>query len=188
MIPIGESIYAYSGITITNVMESNSTYPAEKAGIEVGEVIYSINDEKIETVEDFITMMDTKTPGESLSLSTNKTSYSLTLEESPDDPEQGYLGISVRQHITVREKYKENMFIPNVFSWIWELLGWLYILNIGIGLFNFVPLGPVDGGRILLTSLQKIFSKETSMKIWKYISLLFLLLILTNIIFSFVRR
>ena len=65
---------------------------------------------------------------------------------------------------------------------------WLFVLNLGIGLFNLVPLGPIDGGRMLQLAMHKIFRNEKKGdKAWKYISMLFLALILANIMFAFFK-
>ena len=45
--------------------------------------------------------------------------------------------------------------IPAALIWFYGFLYWLYLLNLGIGLFNLVPLGPIDGGRMLLVALKK---------------------------------
>jgi membrane-associated protease RseP (regulator of RpoE activity) len=60
------------------------------------------------------------------------------------------------------------------------------LLNLGIGLFNLVPLGPVDGGRMLRLVLHKFFEKKRADKIWKNISVFFLTIILINILAGFI--
>ena len=35
------------------------------------------------------------------------------------------------------------------------------MLNFGIGLFNLVPVGPIDGGRMFQLAMYKLFGKET---------------------------
>jgi len=67
------------------------------------------------------------------------------------------------------------------------LLYWLYLLNIGIGLFNLVPLGPIDGGLMMKEVLKKWFNKKTAKKIFSFISSAFLIMILINILHGFVR-
>jgi membrane-associated protease RseP (regulator of RpoE activity) len=71
--------------------------------------------------------------------------------------------------------------------WVLGLFYWLYVLNLGIGLFNLVPLGPIDGGRMLLAVLRKRYPEEKAMRIWKSVSSFFLMIILINIMFAFLR-
>ena len=61
----------------------------------------------------------------------------------------------------------------------------MYILNLGIGLFNLVPLGPVDGGRMVHDVLSKYLRKDLAIMVWKFISFIFLLIILISIGYAF---
>ena len=67
------------------------------------------------------------------------------------------------------------------------LFYWLYVLNLGIGLFNLAPMGPLDGGRMLLVTLQQYMDEKKAIRYWKNIGLFFLALVLINIAFSFIR-
>ena len=99
------------------------------------------------------------------------------------------MGIYAAQYTYMDEKTPDitkNVYIP-VISWVFELFRWLFILNIGIGLFNLVPLGPIDGGRMLKVVLDKKFRKETSAKLFKWISIFFLVIILANVTIGFIR-
>ena len=59
----------------------------------------------------------------------------------------------------------------------------MFILSLGIGLANLMPLGPVDGGRMLYLSMIDMFGKEKASK-WLvkismvvYVTLLVLILV-----------
>ena len=76
--------------------------------------------------------------------------------------------------------------LNNPFNWTKDLFKWLFLLNFFIGLFNLLPLGIVDGGRILNTFLQSIVKdKEKARKIWGFISLFFLLLLLFGLLTTY---
>jgi membrane-associated protease RseP (regulator of RpoE activity) len=70
--------------------------------------------------------------------------------------------------------------------WIKDLFFWLFVLNLGVGLFNLVPLGPIDGGRMLLTALQSITHQRRADAIWKSVSFVLLGVLLTNVVLAFV--
>jgi len=73
--------------------------------------------------------------------------------------------------------------MPNVILWLAGLLNWLIILNLGIGLFNLIPIGPIDGGRMMHLVLLKVFKNgEKANRVWHSISLVFLLIVLVIII------
>jgi len=137
---------------------------------------------------DFCPLKDKK-PGEEITLQTNKTLYQIILSENPDNSSKGYLGIYVAPDSGIKKEFREKYgeFIPNALLWFFGLLFWLFFLNLGIGLFNLVPIGPVDGGRMLQLSLHGVLGKERGDAITKAVSLLFVMIILINIMFAFLR-
>jgi len=73
-------------------------------------------------------------------------------------------------------------------KWIAGLLFWLFLLNLGIGLFNLLPIGPLDGGRMFQLVCFKFFKKKsTAMKVWGYTSVIFVTIILANLLAGFLR-
>ena len=75
--------------------------------------------------------------------------------------------------------------LPNALIWIYGLFIILVILNLGIGLFNLVPIGPLDGGRMLQLPLQRFFGKEKGNKVWYYVGVVFLLVVIIIIASGF---
>jgi len=187
MAPISNAVFDYNGILVTGFTPGNETFPAENAGITENELIIGVDNVPISTVENFTEIMQTKTPGESIVITTNVTDYNITLTESPDNKSMGYLGIYLTQNQEIKENIlqKYGKIIPDIFIWFVGLFYWLYVLNLGIGLFNLVPLGPIDGGRMLQLLMHKLFKKKKGDKIWKAISFIFLSLIVINILFAF---
>jgi len=185
--PIVGSMVEYSGVEITGFIEGQ--YPAEKAGIGEGEIVAAINGKEIATLDDFTNSLKDKSPGTKISLKTDKKEYNLALAKNPEDKNLGYLGIYVQQESKIKSSFKEKYgnSIPEVIIWISGLFYWLIILNLGIGLFNLVPIGPLDGGRMLQLALQRFFKKKSADKIWYYISMTFLFIVITNIGFAFVK-
>jgi membrane-associated protease RseP (regulator of RpoE activity) len=189
--PVVNSFIEVTGVEVTGLVEHTKdmpAYPAELAGISDGEIITRVNNIPIITVENFTNSLINRTPGEQIILKTNKKTYNITLGTNPDDKTKGYVGVKITQSQKVKDSVRRSLWIfPNVILWIFGLLYWLYVLNLGIGLFNLLPLGPVDGGRMILLVLQKYFSKETAKKLFNGVSLFFLFLIFVNIAFSFIK-
>jgi len=185
--PVSNAIFNYNGILVTGFTPGNETFPAESAGITENELIIGIDNMPIATVENFTEIMQTKTPGESVVITTNVTDYNIILAESPDNKSIGYLGVYLTQNQEIKENIlqKYGKILPDVFIWFVGLFYWLYVLNLGIGLFNLVPLGPIDGGRMLQLLMHKLFKKKKGDKVWKAISFIFLSLIVINILFAF---
>jgi len=188
--PVSNAIFNYDGVLVTGFTPGNETFPAENAGMTENELIIGIDNIPISTVENFTKIMQNKTPGESIVITTNVTNYNITLAESPDNESMAYLGIYLTQNQEIKENIlqKYGKILPDIFIWFVGLFYWLYVLNLGIGLFNLVPLGPIDGGRMLQLLMHKLFKKEKGDKIWKTISYIFLGLVLINVFWPFIQK
>ena len=195
-IPIVHSVLDFNGVKITDFSKENSqTYPAELSGMQKNEIIREIENKPVIYVENFTAILDKKKPGEQLFITTDKAQYTVTLAYHPNNISRAYLGVIVSQHTEIKPSFKEKYgtFLANFLLWFTGtpdqngLFFWLFLLSFGIGLFNLVPIGPIDGGRILHVVLLKYFSKEKATKVWMYVGIFFLLLVFVNIGFGFVR-
>lgn len=88
-----------------------------------------------------------------------------------------------------------SLFPPIVFWVVVNTLYWIFWLNLAVGLFNVLPMIPLDGGflfndalKSLIVRLKKDASEETRNKIVKNISLTLSLIILIAIIFPFIIK
>jgi len=189
MAPISNALFSNNGVLVTGFTPGNETFPAEIAGITENELIIGIDNMPINTVENFTEIMQNKPSGESIVITTNITNYNITLAESPDNESRGYLGIYLTQNQEIKENVlqKYGKILPDVFVWFVGLFYWLYVLNIGIGLFNLVPLGPIDGGRMLQLAMHRLFKKKKGDIVWKTISYIFLGLVLINVLWPFIQ-
>ena len=88
--------------------------------------------------------------------------------------------LKAEPRLSIVEKY--GSFLPSFVEWTNMLVFWLVVMNFGIGLFNLLPLGPIDGGRMFLTGMLGIFKNEkTAKKVWGFVSFFCLLLIFVNL-------
>jgi len=69
--------------------------------------------------------------------------------------------------------------------WITDLFYWLFLLNLGVGLFNLVPLGPIDGGRMFQVALERIMHTHKAKRVWHTVSFIVLAIIVSNIVYAF---
>ncbi len=195
--PIVSSMMQSNGVVVSGLIKSNNiTYPAELAGMKQGELITTVDGTQIETLENFTLVMEGKKPGDMIVVGTNISQYKMVLSSSPDSKEKPYLGVYVAESAKINPEFEQKYgnYLAPVIMWIVGLFYWLFVLNLGIGLFNLVPLGPVDGGRMLLTSLEAVCKdkkgkedKKKAALLWKMISIFFLALVLANIAFAFIR-
>jgi len=184
--PAVNSLMAFGGANITSISNDSVLIPLN---VSVNESVIGINGKNVTFVDDFSEIMQNKTPGEKILLATDKGNYSVALGKNPRNSSAAYLGVSVAQNKEIKKEVESRYgsFLPNAVIWILGLVYWLYLLNIGIGIFNLVPVGPIDGGRMLLIGLEKYFKKEKAKKILGIISLVFLAVIVLNVLAGFLR-
>ena len=135
-------------------------------------------------------MLNASSPGDSVFIETSNRSVSATLGQHPQKPEKAYLGISARPYLVPNEEFVSSYgaWLPPALKWLAGLIFWLFMLNIGIGLFNLLPIGPLDGGRMFQLVCFKLFKrKETALKIWSWVSIFFVVIILANLFVGFIR-
>ena len=187
--PVVGMVLQSDGVEVNDFF-GNGTYPAEKAGLSVGDHIIAIDGTPIETMGNFTDALSNKTPGDVVVLYLNdSSSHPVTLAENPQEPGKGYMGIFVKQHTSYRQEFigKYGKVTAHIVIWIAGLFMWLYVLNIGIGLFNLLPIPIVDGGRMMEVFLKKVLSKKRAEIVWYRLGMFFFLLILVNLILGFIR-
>lgn len=177
--PFEDVVSVAAGFSFT-VLE-NATYPAYQSGLS-STVLQNVNGKTVDAYSDFYKEMVAVKPGDSVALGTAAGTYTITAIASPTDPERGFLGIKPEKNERhIREEYVSA---GPVYYWFRGLIRWLFLLNFFIGLANLLPLGIVDGGRMLETALHRLYGNEhKARKMWGFIgtvfvsSLLFALLV-----------
>jgi len=167
--------------------DANGGFPGQDAGIVVGDIITSVDGISLVDQFDFSIALENKTPGDTVNIGTNSSVHSVILGENPSDNSKGFLGITIDQNTKTNQGFvdKYGKITADVILWFWGLFFWLYLLNLGIGLFNLVPLGPIDGGRMIKVVLHKYLPKKKADKVWIIISQIFLAIILANVLAGF---
>lgn len=185
--PAVNSVAEFNGVKLTDVIKDK---PADVSGMEIGDRIISADGNPTPTVLNLTEVLDSKRPGDKILFTTEESNYTITLGANPENDSKAYLGVSLTQSSDLKpgvvQKY--GTFLPSSILWIAGLFYWLYVLNLGVGLFNLAPLGPIDGGRMLKVATEKIFrNKARGDKAWKYVSMFFLGLVLVNLLFGFFK-
>ena len=169
--PLTVSATTGSGVLVTGFTDN---FSISESGMVPGEKILTVDGESVEDVYAFVEKLGGKSPGENLNLITDKDSYELTLEGNPRNISVGYLGIQIAPY--------KNQGLTKVLLWIGKLFYWLFLANLGVGLFNLLPMGPLDGGRmlkVLLVSWTK--NEKKAHKIFLTVSFVFLALIVLGL-------
>ena len=182
--PFTNGLLESNGVFIVNLEEGG---PLNLSGVSVGENILKINELDVGTVSELSGILTDANPGDEIVLETDKGVYNVLLGENE---EKAYLGVSLSAaEISYTEQAldKYGRGLLDLISWFTQLLFWLWIINIGVGLFNLLPLGPIDGGRMLVVGLTYFMSKENATKVWKAVSFFLLFLLIINLLPWFIR-
>jgi membrane-associated protease RseP (regulator of RpoE activity) len=175
--PFTDTFYAKDGVVVTNIMDGNP--PAQQAGMLVGDKITSINGQAIRETADFSNSLKDSLPGDTINVITSNAVRDIELGENPTN-KKAWLGVYVDQPL------KAPTWATHVVLWLKDLVFWMYLLSLGVGLFNLIPLGPVDGGRMFLTALQGVIHEKHASTIWKSVSFAILAVLITNVVLAFV--
>ncbi len=185
--PVSEAFFVPDGVEVAG-FAADAKYPAELAGITQGELIQSIDSIPVVSSANLTQILGSYSPNKTISLKTNASFYTLTLAANPKNLSRAYLGITSKSHIkenpVAQEKY--GLLVP--FSqWFFGLLVWMFLLSLGVGLFNLLPLGPVDGGRMLHALLLVYLPKKKALSIWAKVTAVVILLIIANLVIGFIK-
>jgi len=182
--PLVDAMFIPSGVEIAAVSPES---PAALAGIAPGEIITNIDGMQVTSVQNITFLLAQRKPGQYVTVQTNKSKYKTQLTYNPKNETQALLGISSRQFNEQNELFvsKYGIVTLNALSWVFGLLYWIFLLSIGIGLFNLLPIGPIDGGRMLRLVMHKVFDVKRGESYWRFVSMFFLFLVISNIVAGF---
>ncbi len=179
---LGGRVSSLQEIAALNITTITPNSPAETANIQRGTLItaidnISVNDEAI------YNHISTLKPGTNITLTTPNETRTILLGANPTTPERGWIGIQFVPITSVTAQalmtYGERGVA--LLLALTELLFWLIILSIGIGLFNLLPMGPLDGGRMLKELLEK-YVPTYSRPIFTTLGMVLLFVILAQLV------
>ncbi len=177
--PLLNAMTYSAGFSFQGVTEG---LPAEAAGVMPELVFTRVNGVTVTNESYFVEVMDASKPGDKVVIGTEEQSFEITAGEHPDKEGKGFIGVT---GIGAHYELKRDNTLNKVAYWILqqfsELLWLIFLLSSGIGIINLLPLGPIDGGRMLQVSLVKINGKKKGNHWWKGVSLFFLIVLLLNV-------
>jgi len=178
--PIVQSSFEPIGVTFNNIDEEQ---PAYQAGIRDGTFFNKINGEPFLTVNDYMTFRETIEVGDSITLSNDETSFEVVTSQHPNDDTIPYIGVFMEQNVN-----NQDSLYFSVAQWLRGFLFLLFILNLGIGMGNLIPIAIFDGGRMFKLALVQITGKEEiSNHIWSQVSIFLFIFLFVLLIASIIR-
>ncbi len=184
MSPVLTSAFTEKGVELIHVSEDSAGFAG---GLRSGDIIESFNGIPMLSSQNISGFLNSSVPGDELLVQTSKLSLSVVVGSHPDNSSRAYLGIQAKPYLEPNVEFvsKYGGWLPVVLKWFAGLIFWLFMLNIGIGLFNLLPIGPLDGGRMFQLVCLRFFKKETALRIWSFVSFFFVALILANLFAGF---
>lgn len=147
-------------------------YPAAQYGVEEGVGYNMVNGAYVGDADQFVNALSCVKPNETVVLGNKDKNVTLITTANPKDSTKGYMGVSgIKTDYVLKNDawwFKIFYYILYVLS---NLLEWVATLSLGIGLANLLPLGPVDGGRMLHRASVDINGKKKGIKIWATITI-----------------
>jgi len=143
--------------------------------------ISKINDVKVRSIKEVAEELERYKPGDKIKIETKyggeAIEYEVVLGANPKNKSKAYLGIvtsvsnvgsSVFKRIYKFFDFKEeSTYYQSRFGaggFIYNLLWWIFIINLMVALFNMLPLGILDGGRFFFLSVAWITGSEKKAK------------------------
>jgi len=160
----------------------NETYPAQAANM--SGAIISIDGNRIQSERELATFMDGTLPGQLILVKTEYDSFEIVLEESPIKEGKGYIGIAgIRKVNLLQEQYKTSR-AGVAISFVDQMMRWIGLINLGIGIVNLLPLKPLDGGLMFEEVMEKVYPNRKDQAV-KVMSALMLALLVGSLLGAF---
>ncbi len=171
--------FAEDGIAIDRIVADSPSDGILKEGM----ILESIDNHKINDSETYVNIVKSFKPGDNVTVQTDHGSYSVVLGKNPNNDSVGFFGIQAAKNFVLLNDSLGP--IPWILFELLELFNWVFILNIGIGLFNLLPLKPLDGGHMLETLLTYKFKEELVKQFVNALSAVMAIIIIFSIIAGF---
>ena len=177
------STFEEDGIEVDRLVGDS---PASKV-LKEGMIIESIDNHKVHDSNSYVNAVNNLKPGQNITIGTNEGDYSIILDKNPNNESKGYIGIQAAKHYELNDGvasiYGDTL--PRIWFGVLELFQWICILNLGIGLFNLLPLKPLDGGHMFETLLSYKLPKYFYKPIVNSLSLILGMIIIFSIVYGF---
>ena len=173
------------GVQISSVVPNS---PADGI-LPSGSIVQSVNGVDTSNVNDSQTILSHTTIGENVTFQTTTGNYTVKAGVPPNGTAQGYIGIREQQHVVVDSNVAKTVGtqIPWFIYSIQQLFLWIFLLNFSVGIFNLLPMKPLDGGLLLEELLGYKLSESKVRKIMTPLSYILIVLIASIIIYSLAK-
>lgn len=154
------NIFTSVGVKFASTLPNT---PAQQANLQ-GTII-SISGKTVNDLDNFIKIMDEIKPNETIEIKTTFTTYNLTTTSNPQNSSKAFIGVGGLENDYIfggalKALGKPSDSFLSAYFWILSLFIWLFIINLGVGSLNLLPIRFLDGGYLYETILQRYFNKK----------------------------
>ncbi len=180
---VSSNIFETDGVLINSLSFNSPAHNASLSG-----VIIKINDVDIDNTFNLTNAMKNVQPEDTVYIETTTGQYNIKTIPSPENSSRPYLGVQVSNALKYKifsNDYTPDFVINSIVSWK-LLLIFTFILSIGIGIFNMLPIPLLDGGLFYREIFIKYFGEKIGKKLITFVSLLVVALLITSITLAFI--
>jgi membrane-associated protease RseP (regulator of RpoE activity) len=176
-----DSLMSTEGVVFEKTIENTGAIEVGLRGTIIG-----INDKEVKSMTDFLNIMNDIKVGDVLKIKTTEGVFYVKTTSNPDNPNTPFIGISMPTTLFVYKGLLVGFDVVSegtlsVISWFLGLLSWVFVLNIGIGVFNLFPIKPLDGGLMLEAIIKHYYNGKKVKYLVNGLSLIILALVLINL-------
>ena len=173
-------LFDEDGIEISRIVSDSPSDGILKEGM----VIESIDGNKINDSQNYVDVVSSFSPGDNITVQTNQGSYTVELGKNPNNESVGFFGIQASKHFELKDNSLGSL--PWILFSLADVFQWIFTLNLGIGLFNILPIKPLDGGYMLEILLSYKLSEKQYKPIVNSISAIFAIIIIFSLLIGFI--
>jgi hypothetical protein len=170
----------------------------------LGSRIYQLDNVPIITFDNYKNFFENKRPGDNVLVGTENENVLVTLVKDTENENRGVSGLwaisaasrwdFVNPLFSLGAAMGEILGYPVFHPYAYDALApwavidvikWMFILNLGVGLFNMLPAVPFDGGYIMQAILERKTSQEKAKRAVRILSYIILVLIVMSMLPAF---
>ena len=168
------------GIAVDRIVSDSPSEGILKEGM----VLEAIDNKTIKDANDYGNIVSSYSPGDNVTVKTDQGNYRVTLGTNPNNESRGFFGIQAIKHFEMVDNSLGPL--PWILFELIDLFQWVAMLNLGIGMFNLLPLKPLDGGYMLEILLSYKLSEEHYTPIVNALSVVMAMIIVFSILVGFI--
>ena len=167
------------GIAVDRIVPDSPSEGILKEGM----VLQEIDNHRINDSQAYVDIVSSFSPGDNVEVKTDQGTYHITLAKNPNNESVGFFGIQANKHFElINDSWGP---LPWILFELAELFQWISMLNLGIGLFNLLPIKPLDGGYMLEILLSYKLSERQYKPIVNALSMVLAMVIVFSIVAGF---